>query len=74
VSVGVAFYPDDGRNVDALLQAADVAMYAAKENHATYTFYDAASHDHSATRLTLLADLRRARDPARSERRRRGGP
>jgi diguanylate cyclase len=61
-SVGVAFYPDDGLNVDALIQAADVAMYAAKESHASYTFYDAATHDHSATRLTLLAELRRAID------------
>jgi EAL domain-containing protein (putative c-di-GMP-specific phosphodiesterase class I) len=61
-SVGVAFYPDDGLNVDALIQAADVAMYAAKESHASYTFYDAATHDHSATRLTLLAELRRGID------------
>jgi diguanylate cyclase (GGDEF)-like protein len=61
-SIGVAFYPDDGLDVDGLLQAADVAMYAAKENHAPYTFYDATSHDHSATRLTLLAELRQAID------------
>lgn len=30
-SIGVAFYPDDAGNVDALLTAADHAMYAAKE-------------------------------------------
>jgi diguanylate cyclase (GGDEF)-like protein len=31
VSVGVSIYPDDGRNPTALLQAADAAMYQAKE-------------------------------------------
>jgi diguanylate cyclase (GGDEF)-like protein len=61
-SVGVAFYPDHGRTVDALLQAADVAMYAAKETHAFYTFYDATTHDYGPARLTLLAELRRAID------------
>jgi diguanylate cyclase (GGDEF)-like protein len=61
-SVGVAFYPDHGRTVDALLQAADVAMYAAKESHAFYTFYDATTHDYGPARLTLLAELRRAID------------
>jgi diguanylate cyclase (GGDEF)-like protein len=61
-SVGVAFYPDHGRTVDALLQAADVAMYAAKESHAFYAFYDATTHDYGPARLTLLAELRRAID------------
>jgi diguanylate cyclase (GGDEF)-like protein len=61
-SVGVAFYPDHGEDVDALQQAADVAMYAAKESHAFYSFYDATTRDYSPARLTLLAELRRAID------------
>jgi GGDEF domain-containing protein len=29
-SVGIALYPEDGRDADALLRAADRSMYAAK--------------------------------------------
>ena len=32
VSVGVAFFPDDGLDVDTLLKKSDSAMYSAKEN------------------------------------------
>ncbi|MDK2122596.1 putative bifunctional diguanylate cyclase/phosphodiesterase [Parachitinimonas caeni] len=32
VSIGIAYYPDDGANTDQLLQAADVAMYQAKQD------------------------------------------
>ena len=40
-SVGISLYPDDGQTAEALLQHADTAMYAAKNNgkgrHAFYT-------------------------------------
>ena len=40
-SIGVATYPDDSRNLDALLQFADTAMYAAKtQGKRSYQFYN----------------------------------
>jgi len=32
VSAGVAVYPDDGQNADALMRYADSAMYSAKRD------------------------------------------
>jgi diguanylate cyclase (GGDEF)-like protein len=61
-SVGVAFYPDHGADVDTLLQYADIAMYEAKSAHSFYAFYDAAIDSYTPERLTLLAELRRAID------------
>jgi diguanylate cyclase (GGDEF)-like protein/PAS domain S-box-containing protein len=59
-SIGVALYPDDGEDVDTLLQHADVAMYTAKRENSIYAFYDEASDDYDPGRLTLVAELRRA--------------
>ncbi|HEV8687621.1 MAG TPA: EAL domain-containing protein [Gaiellaceae bacterium] len=59
-SIGIARYPDHGTDVDILLQRADVAMYVAKESHATYAVYDMTRDDYSPSRLTLIGELRRA--------------
>jgi len=32
ISLGIATFPDDGKNIDVLLQRADAALYAAKKN------------------------------------------
>jgi diguanylate cyclase len=64
-SIGVAVYPDDGRDYMTLMQHADVAMYEAKHRANGIARYTA-EHDHnSPARLGLLADLRSAlEDPS----------
>jgi diguanylate cyclase (GGDEF)-like protein/PAS domain S-box-containing protein len=59
-SIGIAMYPEDGHDADVLLQRADVAMYGAKQESATHAFYDREHDDYDPTRLTLVAELRRA--------------
>ena len=61
-SIGVSLFPEDGEDVDTLLQHADVAMYAAKEANSAYAFYDEASDTYDPARLTLVGELRRAID------------
>ena len=61
-SIGFVVAPDDGIDVDDLLQHADVAMYLAKDRHLGVVRYDP-DHDHyDATNLGLIAELRRAID------------
>lgn len=60
-SVGIALYPDDGRDIEALLGNADAAMYAAKAaGRNTFRFYDEAMNRRAIQRLALETDLRRA--------------
>ena len=63
LSVGIALYPSDGTDFDALSKAADVAMYRAKdEGRNTYRFFKADMQTHSARTLTLESHLRHALD------------
>ncbi len=60
-SIGIALYPDDGDEVDALLKAADAAMYRAKESgRAAYRFFVPDMNRESHERVQLQSDLRRA--------------
>jgi diguanylate cyclase (GGDEF)-like protein len=59
-SSGIAWHPDHGTDVDALLQRADVAMYRAKETHRSLVTYRPEDDHHSHARLALVSDLRRA--------------
>ncbi|MEA2426501.1 MAG: hypothetical protein QOF37_129, partial [Thermoleophilaceae bacterium] len=65
-SIGIAIFPQNGRTVDAVMRAADVAMYVAKEQRSGYEFYDEEGHEHrhDAGRLALIGELRRAMDEA----------
>jgi predicted signal transduction protein with EAL and GGDEF domain len=59
-SIGVARYPEHGRDVDLLLQRADVAMYVAKDSGMPHAIYTAELDHHDTASLTLLAELPRA--------------
>jgi diguanylate cyclase (GGDEF)-like protein/PAS domain S-box-containing protein len=59
-SIGVARYPADGRDVDLLLQRADVAMYLAKDSGTPHAIYTAELDHHDTASLTLLSELPRA--------------
>ncbi len=63
VSIGIAIYPDCGANVDGLLRAADVAMYAAKQaGRQQYRYYDDDLNGRARSRLMLEDSVRAAVD------------
>ncbi|MBN9526406.1 MAG: ammonium transporter [Alphaproteobacteria bacterium] len=59
-SVGIALFPDDGRDMDALVRSADAAMYHAKENGGGVRYFTDDLNDRLTRRLTFERDLRRA--------------
>src|SRR6185437_1511956 len=58
-SMGVAVFPEHGRDMETLLRHADVAMYAAKRSHLPFAVYDDADNRYDPSRLALIAELRR---------------
>ncbi|MBK8906633.1 MAG: EAL domain-containing protein [Rhodospirillales bacterium] len=61
-SIGIALYPEHGREKERLLQCADVAMYAAKESQCGIALYQHDEDRYSVRQLTLASELRRAID------------
>ncbi len=60
-SIGIALYPDDATERDALLACADTALYRAKtEGRATWRFFESAMADAVRDRRLLEQDLRHA--------------
>jgi diguanylate cyclase (GGDEF)-like protein len=60
-SVGIALAPQDGRRVQELLQAADLALYAAKSaGRGTFRLFSREMEAAQRARLSLEADLRAA--------------
>jgi diguanylate cyclase (GGDEF)-like protein/PAS domain S-box-containing protein len=60
-SIGVALYPDDGRDIDTLMQNADAAMYQAKAaGRNLVKFFSAEMAERARLRLALEACLRTA--------------
>jgi diguanylate cyclase (GGDEF)-like protein/PAS domain S-box-containing protein len=62
-SIGIAIFPDDGRDAESLIRNADAAMYHVKETgRASYQFFTDQMNRAAAGRLALENELRRAFD------------
>jgi diguanylate cyclase (GGDEF)-like protein len=60
-TIGIAVYPDDGRDAGTLLRAADLAMYRAKvECKGGYRFYEATMQDEVDRSTRYDGELQRA--------------
>ena len=59
-SVGIALFPSQANDAEALLRRADVAMYSAKENGGGYELYADDMDRHNPARLTLIGQVRPA--------------
>lgn len=61
LSIGISIFPDDGVDVDTLMQKADTAMYHAKANgRDTYQFFRSDMNIRAVRRLFVEKSLRRA--------------
>ncbi len=62
-SIGIAIFPEDGRNFDELSRRADAAMYQAKQDgRNTYRFFTGELHMRMSRVLALENSLRMAND------------
>ena len=59
-SIGVAVYPGHGQTAEALLQAADIAMYAAKRAGTSCEAYEPERDRRAPDQVARLGELRRA--------------
>lgn len=61
-SIGGVLYPEHGKDIDTIMQRADVAMYVAKQDNRGFSIYTTKMDKHSPRRLTLMGELRQAFD------------
>jgi len=60
-SIGISLYPIDGEDVEALMQAADTAMYSAKgRGRDNFQFFTSDLNDAARRRLTIANQLHQA--------------
>jgi diguanylate cyclase (GGDEF)-like protein/PAS domain S-box-containing protein len=60
ISVGIALFPDHGKDGSTMMRHADVAMYVAKRSTSGYALYDHLEDQHSVSRLAMVGELRHA--------------
>ena len=60
LSIGIAQFPEHGRDVETLMRRADVAMYVAKRTKSGCAVYSIEQDEHSAGRLALMGEMRQA--------------
>lgn len=61
LSIGIAVYPDDGKDFDTLLKQSDTAMYQAKDSgRNTYRFHTEQMNIDAVEHLRMRSGLRRA--------------
>jgi len=59
-SLGIACYPEHGNDAVTLTRRADLAMYAAKQEHSGFAMYAESQEHSSRATLTLRSELRHA--------------
>ncbi len=60
VSIGISVYPIDGHSVERLVKNADMAMYAAKEEHHGYRFFTEEMNRKALERMKMESNMRTA--------------
>lgn len=62
-SIGIAMFPFDGDNIEALLKCADMAMYKVKTNgRNSYMFYNSSINDEVQNKFNIQKHLQKALD------------
>lgn len=59
-SIGIAIFPEHGKDIDTIMQRADVAMYVAKQNKDGFAIYSPKLDKYTPKRLILMGALRQA--------------
>ena len=59
-SIGIARFPEHGRDAGTLIRHADMAMYGAKRGNQGFAFYDVKFDIAQQDQLSMLGELRRA--------------
>ncbi len=59
-SIGVSIFPEHGKGMDTIMQRANLALFAAKQDSKKYIVYSSRLDKHNPHRLTMMGELRQA--------------